>query len=281
MSADLASVTHQLHNTGKASYWTTMTNQTSAAQVDNDHGSHDERPAKRRRVAIACRPCRERKSKCDGANPACSLCRQMGTECSYPPPLSKTDLLRQEFTSMVGGLDDRIGGIERMLTSFQQTLAASTGREPVTPNSRTSAPITPAQPVGDSDVTISEDAFQSSAQPGPAADGIGIVPLTSREDIAFFGPSSNIAFLRLVSRALARYSGPNNGSMSSQSNEADNERWSTRARQEANANTTSNLLGNFDADRHTKQVFKIPSDQRTRELLAEYFGNCGLVHPYM
>lgn len=258
-----------------------MTNQPSAAHGDHDQGSNDERPAKRRRVAIACRPCRERKSKCDGVNPECGLCRQMGTECSYPPPLSKTDLLRQEFTSMVSGLEDRIGGIERMLTSFQQTLATSTGREPVTSDSRTSAPITPAQPGVESDVTITEDAFQSSAQLGPAADGNGIVPLTSREDIAFFGPSSNIAFLRLVSRALARHSGPSNGSMGPQSNVSENERLVGRGRQEANANTTPITSGTFDADGHPKQVFKIPSGQRTRELLTDYFVNCGLVHPYM
>ncbi|KAK4502557.1 hypothetical protein PRZ48_005983 [Zasmidium cellare] len=257
-----------------------MTNQ-PPAHGDHDHGSNDERPTKRKRIALACTKCRERKSKCDGVTPECGLCRQMATECSYPPPLSKTDVLRQEFTSMVGGLEDRIGGIERMLTSFQQTLTTPAGREPVTPNSRTSAPITPAQPGSESDITITEDAFQSSSQPEPASDGIGIVPMTSREDCAFFGPSSNIAFLRLVSRALARHSGPGNGSAGPQSNIPENERLNVRGRQEANADQSMNLFGGTNANGHGNQTFKIPSDQRTRELLAEYFRNCGLVHPYV
>lgn len=182
---------------------------------------------------------------------------------------------------MVGGLEDRIGGIERMLAGFQQTLAAATGREPVTPNSRTSAPITPAQPGAEGDTTITEDAFQSSAQPGPATDGIGIVPLTSREDCAFFGPSSNIAFLRLVSRALAKYAGPGSASVTSRSNLGDSGRSNAGERQEIATNSTSTLSHSPAASMHRTQGFKIPSDQRTKQLLSEYFSNCGLVHPYV
>ena len=42
--------------------------------------------AKRRCVSTACTACRRRKSKCDGAQPACMACRSVYlTECEYAP----------------------------------------------------------------------------------------------------------------------------------------------------------------------------------------------------
>ncbi|KAK7181082.1 fungal specific transcription factor [Paraphaeosphaeria sporulosa] len=38
---------------------------------------------RRQRSRIACEPCRERKRRCDGDQPACELCRNFGYECSY------------------------------------------------------------------------------------------------------------------------------------------------------------------------------------------------------
>lgn len=42
----------------------------------------DEPPRKRRRAKVACRPCRERKRKCDGQNP-CGTCTQFEYDCHY------------------------------------------------------------------------------------------------------------------------------------------------------------------------------------------------------
>ncbi|PYH87759.1 hypothetical protein BO71DRAFT_424162 [Aspergillus ellipticus CBS 707.79] len=43
-------------------------------------------PSKRRRVGKACDSCRRRKSKCDGAQPICGICRSAELPCSYQPP---------------------------------------------------------------------------------------------------------------------------------------------------------------------------------------------------
>lgn len=40
-------------------------------------------PGERQRVSHACEPCRRRKSKCDGAQPICSRCRDHELVCSY------------------------------------------------------------------------------------------------------------------------------------------------------------------------------------------------------
>ena len=41
------------------------------------------RPSKRQRIGRACAPCRRRKSKCDGQQPECTICRSAGRSCSY------------------------------------------------------------------------------------------------------------------------------------------------------------------------------------------------------
>lgn len=41
------------------------------------------RPSKRQRICRACDQCRRRKSKCDGAQPVCGICRSAGRTCTY------------------------------------------------------------------------------------------------------------------------------------------------------------------------------------------------------
>lgn len=48
--------------------------------------STSSRPTKRKRVALACDNCRERKIKCDGSKPICSPCNKRGEppgQCVY------------------------------------------------------------------------------------------------------------------------------------------------------------------------------------------------------
>ena len=40
-------------------------------------------PSKRQRISRACDQCRRRKSKCDGEQPQCMICRQAGRRCTY------------------------------------------------------------------------------------------------------------------------------------------------------------------------------------------------------
>jgi hypothetical protein len=44
-------------------------------------------PRKRQAVTVACKACRERKMKCDGARPQCGRCRKGGVECLFERPL--------------------------------------------------------------------------------------------------------------------------------------------------------------------------------------------------
>ncbi|THV76493.1 hypothetical protein D6D28_01081 [Aureobasidium pullulans] len=45
---------------------------------------------KRRQTLAACRPCRKRKSRCDGARPRCNTCLDKATPCNYSVEEGKT-----------------------------------------------------------------------------------------------------------------------------------------------------------------------------------------------
>lgn len=76
---------------------------------DSENGNPSGPEAKRRRTrplvthpttlrtAVACRACRERKTRCSGDQPVCKYCAKSGIECEYntsavaiqPPPLGQ------------------------------------------------------------------------------------------------------------------------------------------------------------------------------------------------
>ncbi|KEQ97909.1 hypothetical protein AUEXF2481DRAFT_27251 [Aureobasidium subglaciale EXF-2481] len=55
----------------------------------SETSSHSSRQ-KRRQTLAACRPCRKRKSRCDGARPRCNTCLDKATPCVYSVEEGKT-----------------------------------------------------------------------------------------------------------------------------------------------------------------------------------------------
>lgn len=53
------------------------------SRLDIRENMSSPRPSKRQRIRRACAPCRRRKSKCDGQQPECTICRSAGRFCSY------------------------------------------------------------------------------------------------------------------------------------------------------------------------------------------------------
>ena len=92
-------------------------------------------------------------------------------------------------------LENRVGGIEKVLTTFDSRLGSAlknnvSSTEHGAGSSKDADGQDYTKGAKDGEILIDEDALQSTNQPDNAADGVGIVPLTSREDCAFFGPSS-------------------------------------------------------------------------------------------
>ncbi|KAK4233607.1 hypothetical protein C8A03DRAFT_47893 [Achaetomium macrosporum] len=65
----------------------------------------------RKRARLACKPCRDRKRKCDGSNP-CTTCTQWGYECEYEAPRRKYPP-QNAAVSSTAGLDHR-GLVQRL-----------------------------------------------------------------------------------------------------------------------------------------------------------------------
>lgn len=65
-------------------------------------GNPDEgRPVKRKRIALACEPCRDRKVKCDGTKPTCKVCEKRADpkiQCLYTlVPQTAKQISEQEY----------------------------------------------------------------------------------------------------------------------------------------------------------------------------------------
>ncbi|KAJ5839466.1 hypothetical protein N7455_006060 [Penicillium solitum] len=158
-------------------------------------GDSDIRPTKtqgrkRKRVSVACRSCRVRKSRCDGARP-CSTCEVMDTECRYEQPYSQPVAItngsseRQEESL----LEQRLQAIEKRLR------LSGPDKEFDSPEMHTATSPT---------IQENHESRRSPGMKGPldqddGVDGMGAVALKDGADEEeYFGASSNVAFLRFI-----------------------------------------------------------------------------------
>ncbi|KAI5922135.1 hypothetical protein F4810DRAFT_296740 [Camillea tinctor] len=94
----------------------------------------------RRRIAIACEPCRQGKRKCDGSRPICNLCRRRSKHCVYGTRLPHQS--RGEYTEHLRSEIGRLTSLVETLVGASSRDAARTDR-PRLPNpaNATSAPL--------------------------------------------------------------------------------------------------------------------------------------------
>ncbi|RAO70708.1 uncharacterized protein BHQ10_006720 [Talaromyces amestolkiae] len=80
--------------------------------------SEQDPSSKRQRINQACDQCRKRKSKCDGAQPTCSTCDNLGKVCTYGTPVKKRGLP----TGYVRGIEALLGLFQQFLPNGEYTL---------------------------------------------------------------------------------------------------------------------------------------------------------------
>ncbi|KAG7404789.1 Transcriptional activator protein acu-15 [Fusarium oxysporum f. sp. rapae] len=135
------------------------------------------RPAKRKRVALACDTCRERKIKCDGSKPVCNPCSKRGepaTRCVY---------------TVIAGTAKQLSEQE-YITSLQKQVQ---DMQLVIDQLRQDAELTPKSP-RDRPGTI----HATTNGPSPVST-MGATTLTlNRQEDEFFGQSSVHSLLREV-----------------------------------------------------------------------------------
>ncbi|RDW63907.1 hypothetical protein BP5796_10409 [Coleophoma crateriformis] len=70
---------------------------------------------KRSRVALACRRCKARKQKCNGAEPSCSTCTRLNLSCHYAIPNHSRPGAAKIY---IGELEDRVAELEMSLAEL-------------------------------------------------------------------------------------------------------------------------------------------------------------------
>ncbi|KAJ5421175.1 hypothetical protein N7465_003694 [Penicillium sp. CMV-2018d] len=150
---------------------------------------------KRKRVSVACRSCRIRKSRCDGARP-CSTCKDMDTECRYEQSYSQPVAITNPGSSerQEGNLlEQRVQAIEKRLR------LAGLNEQFDSPEIQTAT---------SPKIQENHESRRSPGVKGPLdqddeVDGMGAVALRDGADEEeYFGDSSNVAFLRLIIHAV-------------------------------------------------------------------------------
>ncbi|TLS29315.1 hypothetical protein PpBr36_00003 [Pyricularia pennisetigena] len=239
--------------------------ESSGTTAEAGHGS---KPAKRRRIAVACTTCRLRKSKCDGSRPRCSTCKDYGTDCAYSPsaPLVSATASREHFES-----------VETRLQTLERALTALTGRVDGIERQGARTPASP-QPV-----TLAADDEEPGATVASqdATDGIGTIVFTREEHFGFFGPSSNIAFIRAIVTAVTASVRRRQAGQSPDETrivEASNSRVLHVSRPPSPARQEQSTLHCSVGE---VSAYGLPPPDETLDLIRSYFATTGFLFPYI
>ncbi|GIZ46982.1 hypothetical protein CKM354_001008400 [Cercospora kikuchii] len=236
-----------------------MSRPTSSPTVDSSEPAF-----KRRRVALACRSCRNRKVRCDGAKPTCKLCIELGFDCVYEQPVKAGG---SGLRTGLDGYDERLRAVEQTLQMLVQKGAAA-----ATPCARVSTHNEHARG-SSAGVTILDVSPEEQGRDAPV-DGLVTVAGLGSSEGTFYGPSSNVVFIRELSTAIsARLR-----SMRSAAGRSGSEEHSLLARaaspQPRDRTTSGTLPGAAD-------IRILPSEKHVMRLIELFFNDTGLLFPFV
>ncbi|KAH8588841.1 fungal-specific transcription factor domain-containing protein [Bisporella sp. PMI_857] len=229
--------------------------------------------SKRRRVGIACGPCRTRKSRCDGIRPKCSGCIELGYECIYTQTASMTNVIvGKEY---LAGIEDRLKLVEQEISHMKNFRSNRHIRfDDATSSTSTALEGSPLTSFTDG-VQVDSGNLQDNEVLESTTDGMGAMIFSQEEDIGFFGPSSNIAFTRQLSQVVTKLRNGNTGSDNSNLlSEAAHGVLSMSRPASPNAQATQYATGAVN-------IYAVPSEDVTRDLVRHYFGTTGQLFPYL
>jgi hypothetical protein len=125
---------------------------------------------------------------------------------------------------------------------------------------------------------VRDDSVDDAETTEDHIDGMGAVTFSEEQDYAFFGPSSNIAFLRYVSRAVARLTN-------------DSQPWRPAPAERNSVGYTGGFINasrpaspsppRHESSSEKVNIFALPTDTVARQLLAWYFSNTAVLFPYL
>ncbi|KAL4914949.1 hypothetical protein BDW62DRAFT_213108 [Aspergillus aurantiobrunneus] len=198
-----------------------------------------------RRTEVACSECRRRKLKCEGTRPRCSRCQSLHLECCYVPPRNNRRTLEEKLQRVAEPSMNDISVVR-----------ISEG-ERGSPDQRTAI---------EEDVPV--DILSTNA-----------LTETSDTEVGYFGPSSNYAIFRLVSRIFAQTTMmylPADGMVPS----LDSCHHCAQRHSEASTAATRNPEDTLAAS-VPGELYTLPSKEEATVLFDRYFSTINLALPYI
>ncbi|KAH8817271.1 fungal-specific transcription factor domain-containing protein [Xylogone sp. PMI_703] len=243
---------------------------------------------KRRRISLACSACRARKSRCDGARPKCSGCRELQFDCVYVQSASSSNIIiGKEYLSSI---EERLKAVEENIAALRdgqihhQRHSESDGGDDNEISNNAAASVA-AQVRSSPTIGANTSEVQHLVTLEEETVGVGDVIFSVEEDCGFFGPSSNISFNHHISRAVAHLFSINPNWPSSSDNESQRLQSETAILSASRPSTPFGNRGlqhiNSSQAGERVNIYAIPSEARTRELISQYFNDTGVLFPYI
>ncbi|KAK1579948.1 fungal-specific transcription factor domain-containing protein [Colletotrichum navitas] len=236
---------------------------------------------KRKRIPIACSSCRVRKSRCDGARPQCSTCVEQGLDCVYAANSGASNaLVPKQYLEQV---EHRLADVEEEISRLKRLIpnSLSDEKQHATLSHRNSCRADDySESVQGGESLNAENGSITGITPD-ATDGVGTIEFTTDESWAYFGPSSNIAFTRIIRRTLdhlLRQTQPAQEGVTS-STPLQN------AKQHilAVSRSQSPIDDSFDPRKleRPSEASRLPPEDEVIRLVRQYFGDTGILFPYI
>ncbi|PVH68847.1 hypothetical protein DL98DRAFT_542088 [Cadophora sp. DSE1049] len=219
-------------------------------------------------------------SKCDGVRPKCSGCAELGFECVYVNPASSSNVIvGKEYLS---GLEGRLKAVEQDL-KILKSKPNRPQQHPRFEDELGDGPGPCPRNLQSEEVEVNSSELQDSLGLENAADGMGAMEFSVEEDCGFFGPSSNIAFTRHVSRAMNRMnrSVSLTGASDSPGIPLDNAVISISQPSSPPARAWASRSTAIASNQDNVNIYALPSEVSTRGLITRYFKDTGLLFPYI
>ena len=169
-------------------------------------------------------------------------------------------------------VEGRLGSLEKRDYTKASQPAATVAAPPILSNGASKETTQPEA------ACLRDDSVDDAEAVEDPIDAMGAVTFAEEEEGAFFGPSSNIAFLRHVSQAVARLTN-------------DTEPWRPSPAERNSVGFTGGFINAsraaspapapHDHNHEKVNIYALPSDSVSRQLLAWYFSNTGLLFPYI
>ncbi|KAH7028898.1 fungal-specific transcription factor domain-containing protein [Microdochium trichocladiopsis] len=225
----------------------------------SNNNSNNTSGSKRQRVALACNPCRTRKSRCNGARPRCSLCERMSFDCTYDAPGSAANVIIPK--DAFADLESRLHLLEQIVKGHHEQLSVRSFSSAASDRgiSETSADLDSPAP----GITRLLSGQEPELDLDDHTDGMAI-SFVDEKDQGFFGPSANISFMRIILRSMLAASPASPGP-------------STVKVKSMSSRTASNTL----KEPAQNLGVTLPPEDVMHRLLQQYFANTGLLFPYI